>query len=276
MGGAKQWTVGEVAALAHVTVRTLHHYDAIGLLTPSGRSRAGYRLYSEADLHRLHQVLLYRELGFPLDSIGEVLGQPVLDRRTALLAQRELLIEKQRKTEAIIRAVDRTLESLSVGGTMDTQDMFEGFEALAGAPDGVRAHHAAHARETRERWGETRAYAASMRRAKGYTAGDWERIQKEREDSEARMAALMSEGRSPDGEEARAAAEAMREHIGRWFYPCSHEMHAGLADLYESDDRFRAHYDERAPGLASFVAQAIRANARGASVPSGRKAPPIG
>ena len=75
------------------------------------------------------------------------------------------------------------------------------------------------------------------------------------------MARLLAAGADPEGEEAMAGAEAMRLHIDRWFYPCSPAMHSGLADLYESDARFRAHYEERAEGLAAFVAQAIRANA---------------
>lgn len=258
---ATQWTVSEVARLAHVTVRTLHHYDEIGLLTPSDRSRVGYRLYAEADLERLHQILLYRELGFTLEAIGQIMDEPALDRRTALRAQRDLLVEKRRKTEAVICAVDRTLETLEGGRPMTAHEMFDGFEDLAQAPDDVRAHHAEHAKEAHERWGETDAYKESLRRAKGYTKEDWGRIQAQANDNEARMAALMAEGEDPEGAKAMAVAEAMRQHIGASFYPCSHEMHAGLADMYEADERFKAHYEERAEGLASFVARAVRANA---------------
>jgi len=80
-----------------VTVRTLHHYDEIGLLVPFERSEAGYRLYSEADLERLHQILLHRELVFALEIIGQVLNEPAIDRLTVLRSQRELLVEKQRR-----------------------------------------------------------------------------------------------------------------------------------------------------------------------------------
>src|SRR5690606_11278907 len=103
---------------------------------------AGYRLYTTGDLERLHQILLYRELGFPLATIRSVIDQPVLDRVEALRAQRELLVEKQRRTEAIIRAVDRTLEAWERGETMDIESLTEGFDALSGAPDEVREHHA--------------------------------------------------------------------------------------------------------------------------------------
>lgn len=263
--GTRQWTVGEVAELAHVTVRTLHHYDAIGLLVPSRRSEAGYRLYSEADLERLYGILLYRELGFGLDAIGPMLDAPAPDRRSALRAQRELLVEKRRKTDAVIRAVDRALESVERGVSMTRDDLQEGFDAFANAPAEVKAHQAKHGAEARERWGETDAYGESMRRVKDYGKAEWERLKAEGEAAESRMAELLAAGADPAGAEARAGAEAMRLHIDRWFYPCSHRMHAGLADMYESDPRFAAHYEARAEGLSAFVAAAIRVNAaRGA------------
>lgn len=259
--GERTWTVGEVAERAHVTVRTLHHYDAIGLLVPSARSDAGYRLYTEDDLARLYQVLLYRELGFPLEAIARLLDDPALDRRAALLAQRALLEEKRRKLDAVIAAVDRALETIEKGKTMSSDEIFEGFDALADAPEEVRAHHAEYGREARERWGETEAYRESMRRVRGYSRGDWERIGAEADAVEARMAELLAAGANLTGPEAMDGAEAMRRHIDRWFYPCSHEMHVGLAAMYEADPRFTAYYEKRAPGLAAFVAAAIRANA---------------
>jgi DNA-binding transcriptional MerR regulator len=254
--------VSEVAEWAHVTVRTLHHYDEIGLLAPSGRSGAGYRLYSDADLERLYQILLYRELGFPLEAIRRVMDDPATDRPLALRAQRELLVRKRRKTDAVIRAVDRLLETMERGTKMSSDEMMEGFDAFADAPDDVRAHQARHGAEAHERWGDTDAYRESMRRAKSHGKADWTKIKAEADANEARMAELLAAGSDPEGDEATAGAEAMRQHIGRWFYGCSHQVHAGLADMYEADPRFTAHYDDRAPGLARFVAAAIHANAR--------------
>lgn len=263
---ARRWQVSEVARMARVTVRTLHHYDEIGLLEPSERSDAGYRLYSRPDLERLHQILLYRELGFTLETIGNVLDEPALDRRTALAAQRELLLEKRRRTDAMIRAVDRALDTMEGGTSMDAEEMFEG---LAEMPEDMREHGAKHAREAQERWGETDVYRESMRRVKGFSEDDWEEIRVESEAQEARMAELLTAGADPEGEEAMDTAEAMRRHVGR-FYPCSPEMHVGLADMYEADPRFTAHYEERAEGLASYVARAIRANAARAETAEAR------
>jgi MerR family transcriptional regulator, thiopeptide resistance regulator len=258
---ARRWTVGEVAQLARVTVRTLHHYDEAGVLVPSERSDGGYRLYSERDLERLHQILLYRELGFPLKAIRHLLDEPAIDRAAALRAQRELLVAQRRRTEAVIRAVDRTLESMEKGTPMTMESMAEGFDALGDAPAEVRAHHAQHGREAEERWGETDLYRESMRRVKGFSRQDWEQARREGGETEMRMAALLEAGVDPEGEEAMELAEAMRQHISRWFYPCSYQVHAGLADMYEADERFRAYYEKRAAGLAGFVARSIRANA---------------
>lgn len=246
------WTVSEAAALAHVTVRTLHHYDEIGLLRPAERSEGGYRLYGGPELERLHQILLWKELGFELDAIGRMLDAPALDRASALRAQRELLADEVRRMEAVARAVDRALESMERGETMDAEAMFQGFGEF---------DHLEVAQEAEERWGDTPAYGESMRRMKKYSRDDWERIKTESDALEAEMATLLEAGANPSGDEAVDVAERARLHVDRWFYPCSHRMHVGLADMYESDPRFRAHYEERAEGLCDFFVAAIRANA---------------
>ncbi|MGW8266934.1 MAG: TipAS antibiotic-recognition domain-containing protein [Longimicrobiales bacterium] len=126
--------------------------------------------------------------------------------------------------------------------------------------------HDQYDEEARERWGNTDAYKESARRAKQYTKEDWAKIKAEGEAVEARLAELMVAGRSPDDPEVMDAADAHRLYMDRWFYPVSHAMHLGLGRMYVSDSRFTAHYDQRAEGLATFVAQAIEANARRAGV----------
>jgi hypothetical protein len=118
----------------------------------------------------------------------------------------------------------------------------------------------AHAEEARERWGDTEAYKESARRTGGYSPEQVAAIKAELEAIEAKMASLLTGGAAPESGEAMAAAEEARLHIHRWYYPCSHAMHAGLAEMYTADPRFKAHYDDRAEGLAQFVADAIRAN----------------
>lgn len=238
--------------MAHVTVRTLHYYDEIGLLIPSRRSEAGYRLYGRPELERLHQILLFRELGFTLDAIAGLVDQSALDRRSALRAQKDLLIDERRKTDAVIRAIDAALLALERGTSMETTAMFEGFDDF---------DHAQYADEAGERWGATDAYRESMRRTREYGRKDWAAMQAEAEGIMAGMAELMAAGARPDSAKAVALAEEHRRHIDRWFYPCSPGAHAGLAAMYEADVRFGDYFEKRAEGLTAFVSAAIRANA---------------
>ena len=244
-------TVGEVAALARVTVRTLHHYDRIGLLVPSARSGAGYRLYGYGDLERLRQIRLLSELRFSLEAIGHMLDAPAYDRRSALEAQRELLKERRKRTDRIIRGVDQALAAMEREEEMDRTEMFDGLDEF---------DHEKYREEARERWGGTDAYKESMRRTRRYGKADWARIRREGEDVVAGLAALMSEGAQAAGRAAMDLAEEHRRHIDRWFYACTHGMHSKLAEMYTADPRFQEYFEKRAQGLAEFVQDAIRAN----------------
>ena len=120
---------------------------------------------------------------------------------------------------------------------------------------------AVHEDEVQERWGDTDAYRESSRRTRQYSDEDWRTIKAELESVESGFAEAMSAGAPADGERATDLAEEARLRIDRWYYACSHEMHAALAEMYMADGRFRAHYEDRAAGLAEYVAAAIRANA---------------
>jgi DNA-binding transcriptional MerR regulator len=249
---AKTYTVSELSRLAHVTVRTLHHYDEIGLLRPAERGHNGYRRYTEVDLRRLQQVLVFKELGFALDAIARIIDEPAATRRAALLTQRELLKGQLRQTEAVLRAIENAIQSIDGDPKMSSKKLFDGFEDFQ-SPE--------HAAEARERWGHTEAYKESERRTRKYSKQDWERLQADGDDIVQRMHALMSAGSAPDSAQAMDLAEQHRLHIDRWFYPCSRALHVGLGELYVSDARFTQYYDRHAPGLAQFVSNAIKANA---------------
>ena len=122
-----------------------------------------------------------------------------------------------------------------------------------------------YAEEAEQRWGGTKAYRQSQRRVATYKKEDWQRIKTEEEQVRTDLAAAFAAGSAPDSEEAMAAAEAHRQHISRWYYDCSHEIHRGLGEMYVSDERFRANYDALAPGLSEFIRDAARANAQRAS-----------
>ncbi|MGW0759912.1 MerR family transcriptional regulator [Streptomyces sp. NPDC002814] len=246
------YSVGQVAGFAGVTVRTLHHYDDIGLLVPSERSHAGHRRYSDADLDRLQQILFYRELGFPLDEVAALLDDPETDPRAHLRRQHELLTARIEKLRKMAAAVEHAMEARKMGINLTPEEKFEVF----GDKDPEQ-----YAEEAEQRWGGTEAYAESQRRAASYTKEDWKRMQAEVADWGERYDALMAADEPPTGERAMDMAEEHRRHITRWFYECTYELHTGLAEMYVSDERFKAFYDSMRPGLAEHLRDAITANA---------------
>jgi len=246
------YTVGDVAKLAHVSVRTLHHYDEIGLLAPSERSEAGYRLYTHEDLSNLQQVLFYKELGFGLDEIRGIMNDPAFDRREALLSQRDLVAEHLLRLEALMGLIDKTLVSLEGGTAMTKEEMFEVFGDFDPAE---------HEEEVQQRWGDTDAYKESSRRTKRYTKDDWARFKAESEANGTVMVELFDAGVEPTDPRAMDVADEARMIIDRWFYPCSREMQVCLGEMYVADPRFKANYDKQREGLAQWLCDAIKANA---------------
>lgn len=245
------YTVGRAAGLSGVTVRTLHHYEQIGLVVPGGRSSSGYRLYSDSDLDRLRLVLYYRELGFALPDIASILDDRSSSLVSHLRRQRELLQQKVKRTQDVLAAVDRELEAYSMNINLTPEEKLEIFG---------KGYDPAWEDEAKERWGDTEAWKQSQQSAAGRTKQDWEAI---KADTDALMAALgdaKRRGVDPTGDEGAALAERHRASI-EVFYSCSYAQQRGLADLYLSDERFRKTYEDVEPGLAQWVHDAINANA---------------
>lgn len=258
MARQRSYQVSEVAEIAGVSVRTLHHYDEIELLVPRGRTDAGYRLYDDDDLLRLQQILLGRELGLTLEEIRRSLDEPSFDRRRALVAQRAELEKRAQQTRAMLRAIDAAIAVIddaagSVSGTrapLDLKPIFDGFD-----PGKYEV-------ETEERWGGSPAFEESKRRTARYTEADWRRLKAEQAAIYADAFAALQAGKSPADPDAMAIAERHRQSIERWFYPCSFEIHRGLAGMYEQDRRFAENIEKYGAGLTRFLAQAVRENAK--------------
>jgi DNA-binding transcriptional MerR regulator len=250
------YKIGEAADLAKVSIRLLRHYDEIGLLVPSGRSEAGYRLYSHGDLQRLQQILVYRTLEFPLDEIRRLMTAPGFDRHAALLQQRELIIGKARQLRAVLDLVDDIIAGPGQGGqehnTMSTKEMFEVFPDM----------HQEFLAEAEQRWGNGAAWQQSAKRAQNYRKEDWQKMKQEMEDVNARLAQVCKAGTKPEAPEAIAAVDAARLLIDRWHYDCSKEFHANLTAMTSSDERFVRNIDRNCSGLAAFIHEAAKANLR--------------
>jgi DNA-binding transcriptional MerR regulator len=250
--GTTAWTVGQVAERSGVTVRTLHHYDEIGLLHPSERSRAGYRLYTADDLERLQNIVVYRRLGFPLEEIGELLEANGTDLESHLRRQRAAVMSRLDELGELVTAIDRALEKEMSGLRLTPEEQRELFG------EGYSEEYAA---EAEERWGDSDAWKQSQRRTSKYTKADWVEIKAEMDAIGAELVAAKRSGAPAASERAMDAAEAHRRHINDRFYEITPEFHRNLGDMYVSDPRFTKNYEDQEPGLAQYVRDAIHANA---------------
>ncbi|WP_330238584.1 MerR family transcriptional regulator [Streptomyces sp. NBC_00525] len=250
------YSVGQVAAFAGVTVRTLHHYDKAGLLSPSGRSPAGYRLYGEADLVRLQQILFYRELGFSLDEIAEIFKDPQANALDQLLARQERLAAEIARLERLSEVARRAIEVQRTGVALTPQERFEVF--------GEIAFDLSYATEAELKWADSPGRRESMARAAAHTKDDWRRLMGEATAWRAELLAAFDEGEPSDGERAMDLAEEHRLHISRWFTACPPDMHRRIADDFAADPRAFALVvppSRQRPGLAAYLRRAVHANA---------------
>lgn len=244
-------TVGELARIAGISVRTLHHYDEIGLISPRRRTDSGYRLYGRSEIERLQEVLFYRELGIALKEIKQIIDEPGYTRQDALERQRQQLVQKTGILLSMIDSIDRTLEAARTGNTMNAQDMLEVFGDFDPSE---------YAAEAADRWGDTADYAQSAKRVNSYTTSDWTKINREAAEINEGLVGLMVQGIAANTAAAMNLAEQHRSHISRWFYECSADTHAGLGEMYVADPRFRRNIDRAGEGLARFLSDAIRFN----------------
>ncbi|WP_280236745.1 MerR family transcriptional regulator [Nocardia cyriacigeorgica] len=245
-------TVGAVAARVGVTVRALHHWDAIGLISPSERTAAGYRLYTAADLVRIHRVLVYRELGVPLDEIGGLLESPSSDATISLRHQRDRLRERLAHLQQVGEALDRMIEARQSGLLLSAEEQVAMF-GDQWQPEWVAQAH--------DRWGDTAEWAQYAERAAERTPEQWQDIADSVEDLNADLAAACRRGVAPGSVEADALAERHRASIGAYFH-CTHAMQVCLGRRYVADPGFTAFYDDLEPGLTAWLREIIDANAR--------------
>lgn len=244
------YMVREVADLAGISVRTLHYYDGIGLLKPEIISSAGYRLYTDHDLERLHLILFFKELDFSLKETRNIIAGPSFDRKKALTSHKELLIEKKKRLERIIEAVDKTIHSVEGGMEMSKKEIFKVFDMAE-----IEKHKAKYAEEVRQKYGNTDAYRESEKKTSKYSKDDWTRITADSDRIHNKLAAMMEKG--PEDQRVQAAIGEWRQHITDNFYNCTPEIFRGLGDLYAADERFTANIDKFKPGLAAFMREAM-------------------
>ena len=244
-------TVGAVAALTGVSVRTLHHYDHIGLVLPSLRTPAGYRGYTDADIERLHLVLVYRSVGMPLDEIRKVLDDARADVLEHLRRQHTLLLEQSERLQHTIKAVEELMNAHRDGIQLTAEEQVEVF--------GTTAFGSEYAAEAEERWGDTDAWKQSQQRVSQFGKQDWIAIKGEGDALLADLAKAKRDEVVPGSAAANELATRHRASLER-FYDCGDEMHRNLVEMYLADERFSRYYDDVEPGLTQFVHDIVVAN----------------
>ncbi|MFI9810010.1 MerR family transcriptional regulator [Streptomyces sp. NPDC052301] len=250
------YSVGQVSAFAGVTVRTLHHYDKAGLLSPSDRSHAGYRLYGDADLVRLQQILFYRELGFSLDEIAAMLEDPLSNALEHLRARQRQLSEEIARLQRLAEVAERAIAVQQTGVALTPQERFEVF--------GEITFDLSYATEAELKWAQSDGQRESMARAAAHTKEDWQQLMGEATAWRAELLAAFDQGEPSDGERAMDLAEEHRLHVSRWFTSCPPAMHRRIADDFIADPRAFALVvppSQQRPGLAAYTCRAVHANA---------------
>ena len=239
----EKMTVSQVSRLTGVSVRTLHHYDRIGLLRPAEVTDAGYRLYGEHELERLQQILFFRELEFPLQDIGKIINSSSFDRNKALDQQIELLEMKKEHLENLLlyaRGIRMTGVKHMDFKVFDTRKMDE------------------YAREAKQQWGKTEAYKEFEEKSKDWTEDTAGCIAAEMMSIFAEFGRIMSNGVASGSDDAQALVQKLRDYITEHFYNCTPQILAGLGKMYTGDGRFAENIDKAGGvGTADFAGKAI-------------------
>jgi len=239
------FTVKQLSRLAGVTPRTLHHYDAIGLLRPSRVGQNGYRYYDEPALLRLQQILFYRELDLPLEDIKKIMGRHDFDVLEALQDHKQALRQQVNRLNHLIETVDNTILHLKGKTPMDAKELFKGFteeEEQRYTEEAMRLYDPATVKASVKKW-------------KAYTTADKERIGTEGIAVYRGLLAALPKG--PASPEAQSAIARWRRHIEYFWIPNDEQL-IGLTDLYNEDPRFRKNFDKLSPQLAEFMREAAK------------------
>lgn len=246
-----EYTVQKLGQLAGISTRTLRYYDEIGLLKPARINSSGYRIYGQWEVDRLQQILFYRELDVGLDEIKAIVDSPEFDARRALARHREQLLAKRRQLDALIANIDLTLAYQKGMTDMSDKQKFEGFKQQL-----IDDNEAKYGEEIRAKYGDEQVDKSNAK-LKGMTKEQYEEIERLSEDIHATLAQAFATG-DPAGELAQKAADLHRRWLTFYWDRYSKEAHAGIAQMYVEDERFKAYYDKDQPGVAEFLREAIR------------------
>jgi DNA-binding transcriptional MerR regulator len=249
-GEYMEYTVQKLARLAGVSTRALRYYDEIGILKPARINSSGYRIYGEPEVDRLQQILLYRELGVSLENIMEIISAPSFDETRALREHRQKLLWKREQLDLLIANVDKTIAVLEGRITMTDKEKFEGFKQKM-----IGNNEQKYGREIRAKYGDEQV-DTSNQKLQDMTREQYDQLEKLGARVMETLKAAYKTG-DPASELGQKTADLHRQWLSYSWDKYSKEAHAGLAQMYVEDERFKAYYDNVQPGAAEFLRDAI-------------------
>lgn len=249
-GEQMEYTVQHLGKLAGVSTRTLRYYDEIELLKPARINSSGYRIYGPAEVDRLQQILFYKELGIGLDSIKEIVTAPSFNGAIALKEHHQQLLDKRKQLDVLIANVEKTIALTEGRITMTDKEKFEGFKQKM-----IDDNEEKYGKEIREKYGDDMVNM-SNHKLKNMTQDQHDEATQLAKEVNTALAEAFKYG-DPASEMAQAAADLHKQWLSYYWNEYSKEAHAGLAQMYVDDERFKAYYDEKKPGTAEFLRDAI-------------------
>ncbi|MGN7763196.1 MerR family transcriptional regulator [Paenibacillus sp. 22594] len=245
-----EYTVQKLGALAGISTRTLRYYDEFGILKPARINSSGYRIYGQAEVDRLQQILFYRELGLSLEGIKELITAPSFDGAQALREHHEKLLQRRQQLDRLILNVERTLAQTEGRITMSNEEKFAGFKQKL-----IDDNEQKYGQEIREKYGDE-AVEKSNRKLRNMTEEEHDRVQLLEAEMFAALEQAMEDG-DPASVLAQKAADLHRQWLTFYWDTYTKEAHAGVAQMYVDDERFTAYYDKTRSGVAKFLRDAV-------------------
>ncbi len=245
-----EYTINKLAKMSGVSTRTLRYYDEIDLLKPKRVASSGYRIYGQAQVDALQQILFYRELGFSLEDIKTLLAAPEFNRAAAFAAHLAELHIKRERLDALIRNVTKSIAVMKGETTMENAEKFEGFKRSL-----IEENEQKYGAEIRAKYGEAAVDAANAQ-LKGLTQAQYDEGERLRLALEQTLKAAFDTG-DPAGELAQKACDLHRQWLCVFYPKYSSEYHRGLGEMYVADERFKANYEKLAVGCTEFLRDAI-------------------
>lgn len=245
-----EYTVQSLARLAGVSSRTLRYYDEIGILKPARINSSGYRIYGRDEVDRLQQIMFYREFGFSLDTIKEIITSAEFDLTIALKEHRAGLLEKRAQLDMLIANVEKTIKANEGGIVMSDKEKFEGFKERL-----IKENEEKFGEEIRSKY-DSKIVEESNKRFNNMTKEEYDNLTKLGEEIISTLNEAFKTG-NPAGELAQKAADLHKQWISFCWGNYDKEAHANLAQMYVDDERFRKHYEKENPGAAEFFRDAI-------------------